>query len=127
MKLYFIILFLSSRLLLAQNIQANNFKELLVIDITNNKNTYEILTVENKIDTIRILSRKEKIDDKCRYDKIKVGKTYKFNLNAIPSKYDNLVVRVENEVFWKSGDKITDFPYFAENVKDKYVENNMKK
>jgi len=121
MKLFFIFFVLSFYSLNAQNYQTADVKELLVVDIIIHKNAYEILAIENRVDTIRILSQKEKVNDRCKFVKIKKGKIYKFQLSATPSTYDNLVVRLGNEVFWKSGDDIKYYPYFAINVIDKYI------
>lgn len=120
MKFISYLLIIFSSILSAQDLQLT--EELLVLDILNHKNAFEILAIDNKSDTIRILSQKEKVPNKCLYTKIKKGRIYRFDLMESPSQYNNLIIRIKDEIFWKSGDDIMDFPHFVKNVKDIYIE-----
>lgn len=109
--------------------QIFDLKRLRVVDIINYKDAYVIKCIDQNLDTLKILSQKEIIKKrhKCRYDEIKVGATYNIELRKRSVYIHNLVIKCNNTVYWKSGDKIEDMPYFSTNIKDLYIKNEPRK
>ncbi|MBV7440273.1 hypothetical protein KRX57_02460 [Weeksellaceae bacterium TAE3-ERU29] len=113
------ILFFVVNLLNAQT----NKVSLKVIDVSElGGKVFEIKALKKSGDTIRILSIKETIDNKCLYEKIQKGTNYQFELRSKPLYIDNLTIRVGDEVYWKVGDDPKEMPYFANNIKNDFIE-----
>lgn len=116
MKLKKIIYFL---FFVSLGVSAQNEK-LKVVAIVEYDNSYIIKGLNSRLDTINIISVKEKIKKKCEFYKIRIGKEYKFKIRETAF-VNNLTIRVGEIIFWKSGDNIKDRPFFTENVKGLYI------
>lgn len=105
--------------------QSEEKRLLKVTSICEFEDSYLIECVESKLeDTIYIISEKENLKNSCDYEKIIVGKTYSFELQKRGvATANNLVIRIKDKIFWKTGDDIKKMPYFAQNIKDLWIEN----
>jgi hypothetical protein len=101
--------------------QKNKTKVLKITNIIEYNDAYIIKGLDDNLDTLLILSLKEKIKNKCRYHKIQIGTEYIFELKEKPTYIDNLIIRGGNTIFWKTGDETRKMPYFANNLKDIYI------
>lgn len=101
--------------------QGKNYKQLKVVNISEYKGVYIIKGIDFKADTLTILSPMEKIKKKCKYDKIKIGATYNFNLKENSTYISNLIIRCNGTIFWKTGDDPKKMPFFASNTKDAFI------
>lgn len=102
--------------------------ELQVYCITEFEDGFVITTVDKlNSDTLRIVSvRDPAVVSNTKYQKIEVGKSYKFeldkigeNMAALPS--GSLTVRIKTTVVWTGRDGIKKMPVYAKNVKDRFV------
>lgn len=102
--------------------------ELQVYSITEFEDGFVITTVDKlNSDTLRIVSvRDPSVVSNNKYQKIEVGKRYKFeldkiaeNMAALPS--GSLTVRIKTTVVWTARDGIKKMPAYAKNVKDRFV------
>jgi hypothetical protein len=98
---------------------------LKVIEINElDDNVFEIRTIKQSGDTVRLLSKKENINDSCLYEKIRKGAEYQFELKPGPVYIDNFVIRIGRKVYWKTGDDPKEIPFFANNIKSNYIKKN---
>lgn len=80
-------IFITTMLLFITNIlnAQSNFTVLKVIDINElDNNVFEIRALKQSRDTIRILSKKEDINNSYLYEKIQEGTEYQFELKPEP-------------------------------------------
>jgi len=100
----------------------NSMTTLKVISINElDSNVFEIRALKQSGDTIRLLSKKENINDSCLYEKIRKGAEYQFELRPEPAYIDNFIIRIGETVYWKTGDDPKEIPFFANNIKSNYI------
>lgn len=102
--------------------------DLHVYSITEFEDGFVITTLDKlNSDTLRIVSMRDpSIVSNNKYQKIEVGKRYRFeldkiaeNMAAVPS--GSLTVRIKTTVVWTSRDGIKKMPVYAKNVKDRFL------
>lgn len=113
----------SMLLFIANSLNAqSNMTILKVIDINElDDNVFEIRAIKQSGDTIRLLSKKENINDSCLYEKIRKGAEYQFELKPEPVYTDNFIIRIGETIYWKTGDDPKEIPFFANNIKSNYI------
>ncbi len=124
MKKLLLILFLFSNSLLS----VSQNKSLKVYSITEYIDGYVIQGIDaQNLDTLIIISPKEKIINHKEYKKIIVGEQYIFDtydilshMSALP--LENFMIRIKTTIVWKyNDDKYNEIPVYAKNIKDIYI------
>jgi hypothetical protein len=102
-------------------------KALEIYSITEYIDGYVIKAIDtSKSDTLSIISAKEKIANKHKFEKMVVGRTYNFEyedyvnkMAAIPTK--GFVVRIKSTIVWRDSDENKNRPFFSKNTKGLWI------
>ena len=102
-------------------------KILEVYSITEYIDGYVIKAIDtSKPDTLNIVSTKEAVTSKRNYEKLVVGKKYKFEyedylktMSAMPT--NGLVIRIKTTLVWRDSDENKNRPVFSKNMKGLWI------
>jgi hypothetical protein len=102
---------------------------LYVFGIEEKKDCYIISTLSKVNDTIKIVSQKDKLLWKRKYEKICLNKKYYFDIEKIdvnkmaPVPPGHFAIKTKKTILWINNEKyrIEDIPYFENNLKGLYL------